>query len=357
MSKKNALVPEIDQKYVKFGHYELLKKTIDSGLFVPVFITSDTSNGKSTMVEQVCAELGRGCIRINFNENTDEDQLMGYKTLQNGNIEIVEAGVMRALREGHVLLLDEIDAGNPNSLMCLQPILEGKSYYFKLKNEIVTPHPNFTIVATANTTGKGSLDGRYVGTNVLNEAFLERFSYNLNQDYPPVEVEQSIAHYYLDFITDEEERTEFAESLSKWSQAIKKHRENTQENTEVITTRRLIHICKIFSITEDITEAIKLALNRFDETHKSAFLMLWQATQDTAQKKKELLKKQNNKESDCVLPDLSTDDDKPIGITHKELEELNELYKETRDPKVIENYFRTHLSEEAFKTNFKFDDK
>ena len=173
---KDSLVPAKDPNYVPFGNYRDLQVIIKSGMFYPAYITGPTGNGKSTSVEQICANTNKPLIRVNLNTMTDEDQLIGSKTLVDGNVEIVEGPIVIAMRYGIPLLLDEIDAGGANTLLCLQPILEGKPFYFKLKNEMITPAKGFNIFATANTKGKGSDDGRYIGTNVLNEAFLERFA-------------------------------------------------------------------------------------------------------------------------------------------------------------------------------------
>ena len=170
-----SLIPSKDKNYVAFGDHRDVDKIVRSGVFYPTYITGPTGNGKSTMVEQVCAANKKPLIRVNLNAMTDEDQLIGSKTLVDGNVEIVEGPVLIAMRTGATLLLDELDAGGANVLLCLQPVLEGKPFYFKLKNELIVPAPGFNIFATANTKGKGTDDGRYIGTNIHNEAFLERF--------------------------------------------------------------------------------------------------------------------------------------------------------------------------------------
>jgi hypothetical protein len=178
----SSLIPKKDPNFVPFGNYTDVENIIKSGIFYPVYISGPTGNGKSTMVEQICAKHKKPLIRVNLNMMTDEEQLIGSKTLQEGNVEVVEGPVLIAMRNGTTLLLDEIDAGSANTLLCLQPILEGKPYYFKLKNEMIVPADGFNILATANTKGKGSDDGRYIGTNILNEAFLERFAVTFEQE-------------------------------------------------------------------------------------------------------------------------------------------------------------------------------
>jgi MoxR-like ATPase len=203
---------------------------------------------------------------------TDEEQLIGSKTLQEGNVEVVEGPVLIAMRNGTTLLLDEIDAGSANTLLCLQPILEGKPYYFKLKNEMIVPAVGFNIIATANTKGKGSDDGRYIGTNVLNEAFLERFAVTFEQEYPSAKVEVKIVKNLMDTYGCADE--EFAETLVKWADAIRKTFDDGGVD-ETITTRRMIHIVRAFAIFKNREKAVQLCCNRFDAATKSAFIDLY----------------------------------------------------------------------------------
>lgn len=278
--EESALVPKSDSTFVSFGNYKDVETIINSRQFYPTYIAGPTGNGKSTMVTQACAKLKRGLIRVNMNMSTDEDALIGTKTLQDGNIEIVEGPVLIAMRLGIPLLLDEIDAGGANALMCLQPILEGKPYYFKLKNEIVHPAPGFNIFATANTKGKGSDDGRYIGTNVLNEAFLERFSVTLNQEYPNQSTELRILTKLMESLNVENEQ--FAQNLVKWAHNIRKTFDDGGID-ETITTRRLIHIVRAYAIFKDEEKAIKLCTNRFDSAVQSAVVTLYESVSKPAE--------------------------------------------------------------------------
>ena len=267
--KPETLIPAKDPNYVPFGNYSDLEQIIKAGLFYPSYISGPTGNGKSTMIEQICAKFKKPLIRVNLNMMSDEEQLIGAKTLVDGNVQIVEGPVLIALRNGYTLLLDEVDAGSANTLLCLQPILEGKPYYFKLKNEVIVPAPGFNIIATANTKGKGSDDGRYIGTNVLNEAFLERFAVTFEQEYPNATVEMKIvknlmAHYGC-------EDQEFADTLVKWADAIRRTFEDGGVD-ETITTRRMTHIVRAFSIFKKKEKAIELCCNRFDPQTKAAFM-------------------------------------------------------------------------------------
>jgi hypothetical protein len=280
---KNSLVPCVDPNYVPFGNYRDLQTIVKSGMFYPSYIAGPTGNGKSTSIEQICAKQKKPLIRVNLNTMTDEDQLIGSKTLVDGNVEIVEGPIVIAMRFGIPLLLDEIDAGGANTLLCLQPILEGKPFYFKLKNEMITPAPGFNIFATANTKGKGSDDGRYIGTNVLNEAFLERFAVTFNQPYPTEKVELEIVkNLFVHFGLADQKKTinqsksldDFASNLVKWAAVVRKTFDDggCDEN---ITTRRLTHIVRAFSIFKNEKKAIELCLNRFDDVTKMAFLDLY----------------------------------------------------------------------------------
>jgi len=275
----SALVPKKDSNFVPFGNYTDLEHIIKSGIFYPAYISGPTGNGKSTMVEQICAKHKRPLIRVNLNMMTDEEQLIGSKTLEDGNVEIVEGPVLIAMRNGTALLLDEIDAGSANTLLCLQPILEGKPYYFKLKNEMIVPKEGFNVFATANTKGKGSDDGRYIGTNILNEAFLERFAVTFEQDYPNAKVEVKIIKNLMETYSCIDE--EFAENLVKWADAIRRTFEDGGVD-ETITTRRMIHIVRAFAIFKDRTKAVQLCCNRFDAATKAAFIDLYDKVSNPA---------------------------------------------------------------------------
>lgn len=264
----DSLIPRIDSNYVPFGNHKDLEQIISSRQFYPSYISGPTGNGKSTTVEQICAKQRRALIRVNLNTMTDEDQLVGTKTLVDGNVEIVEGPVIIAMRTGSVLLLDEIDAGSANTLLCLQPILEGKPYYFKLKNEMIVPAPGFNVFATANTKGKGSDDGRYIGTNVLNEAFLERFAVTFNQEYPDAKIEKRIIMNLMKSYNAVDE--DFADNMVKWADAIRRTFDAGGVD-ETITTRRLIHIVRAFSIFKSQKKSIELCTNRFDDATRIAF--------------------------------------------------------------------------------------
>lgn len=266
------LIPTKDKNYVAFGNHKDVELIVKSGMFYPTYITGPTGNGKSTMVEQVCAHQKKPLIRVNLNMMTDEEQLIGSKTLVDGNVQVVEGPVLIAMRTGSTLLLDEIDAGGANTLLCLQPILEGKPFYFKLKNELITPAPGFNVFATANTKGKGSDDGRYIGTNILNEAFLERFAVTFNQEYPSASVEKKIVINLMKSYECVDE--EFAETLVKWADAIRRTFEDGGVD-ELITTRRLTHVVRAFSIFKDRKKAVELCCNRFDDICRTAFVDLF----------------------------------------------------------------------------------
>ena len=266
-----SVVPETVKEYVPFGHFTDLKSILNSGLFFPVFITGLSGNGKTMMVEQICAKLKKECYRVNVTIETDEDDLIGSNTLVDGNIVFREGPVLKAMRKGAVLLIDEIDLAS-NKIMCLQSILEGKGYLNKKTGEYVSPEDGFTIVATANTKGKGSDDGRFIGTNVLNEAFLERFPVTFEQDYPSPVVEKRILGGIAANlgITD----TDFIARLVDWGDIIRKTFYDGGID-EIISTRRLVHIVRAFSIFNDKMKSIQVCVNRFDDETKQAFLELY----------------------------------------------------------------------------------
>ena len=266
------LVPAKDPLFVPFGNFATLKKVIGSRLFYPTFITGLSGNGKTFSVEQACAQLKREVIRINFTIETDEDDLIGGFRLIDGDTRFFKGPVIKAMERGAVLLLDEIDLGNPAKIMCLQSILEGKGYFIKKTGEFVKPAAGFTVIATANTKGKGSEDGRFIGTNVLNEAFLERFPVTAEQEYPTPAVEKRILKaVFADLgLTD----VEFIDKLTDWADIIRRTFFDGGID-ELISTRRLVHIAKAHKIFGDRMQAIDLCINRFDEDTKTSFRDLY----------------------------------------------------------------------------------
>ena len=260
------LVPQKDETFVQFGNFSDVKKIIKSNLFYPVFITGLSGNGKTLCVEQACSQLKRELIRVNITIETDEDDLIGGFRLVNGETIWHNGPVIEALQRGAVLLLDEIDLAS-NKILCLQSILEGKGVFLKKIGKFIAPAEGFQVFATANTKGKGSEDGRFIGTNVLNEAFLERFPVTFEQEYPTTATEQKI----LGKLCKDEE---FCKRLADWADIIRKTFYDGGIE-EIISTRRLVHIVKAYSIFNDKAKAIQVCVNRFDDETKQAFLELY----------------------------------------------------------------------------------
>ena len=278
------LIPLKDRTYVPFGFYNDLKKIIASKIFYPVYITGLSGNGKTVMVEQICSNLGREMVRVNITKETDETDLIGSYELIDGNTVRREGPVITAMRKGAILLLDETDYGSER-LLCLQPILEGKPYLDKKTGEVITPTEGFNIMATANTKGKGSDDGRFIGANVLNEAFLERFAITIEQEYPDAKVEHQILdrNFTALGITD----PDFIQKLVLWAELVRKAYED-QAVDEIVSTRRLVHISKAFSIFKNRMKAIELCLNRFDTDTKRSLLDFYTKVDDEAEAKKHI---------------------------------------------------------------------
>ncbi len=265
------LVPDKDPNYVPFGNFSDVKKIIQSGMFYPTFITGLSGNGKTFSVEQACAALGRELIRVNITIETDEDDLIGGFRLVNGATVWHNGPVVEALERGAVLLLDEVDLAS-NKVLCLQSILEGKGVFLKKVGRFVKPKSGFNIIATANTKGKGSDDGRFIGTNVLNEAFLERFALTFEQEYPTVSIETKILKKVSGNLGVLDEQ--FCDNLANWADIIRRTFKDGGID-EVISTRRLVHIIRAFAIWNDRLKAIKVCVNRFDEETKQSFLELY----------------------------------------------------------------------------------
>ncbi len=265
------LVPDKDPNYIPFGNFADVKKVIQSKIFYPTFITGMSGNGKTFSVEQACAVLKRELIRVNITIETDEDDLIGGFRLVNGATVWHNGPVVEALERGAVLLLDEVDLAS-NKILCLQSVLEGKGLFIKKTGRYVERKPGFNIIATANTKGKGSDDGRFIGTNVLNEAFLERFALTFEQEYPHVKTEQKILEKAAGNLGVLDKK--FCENLANWADIIRKTF-NDGGIDEVISTRRLVHVIRAFAIWNNRMKAIKVCVNRFDDETKQSFLELY----------------------------------------------------------------------------------
>jgi len=270
MEKQN-LVPAPFEGFVSWGHFSTIEKIVKSGLFYPIFITGLSGNGKTLMVEQVHAKMKKELIRVNITIETDEDDLLGGFRLVNGETKFVPGPVIEAMERGCTLLLDECDLGS-NKLLALQPVLEGKGVFLKKVNKWITPKEGFNVMATANTKGKGSEDGRFIGTNILNEAFLERFAITIEQPYATAATEKKIVLGSMKKYGSVDD--EFATNLITWAEVIRKTFYDGGVD-EVISTRRLDHIVKAFAIFGDKMKSIELCVARFDEDTKASFMDLY----------------------------------------------------------------------------------
>ncbi|BCU96924.1 MAG: hypothetical protein CM15mV14_0520 [uncultured marine virus] len=265
------LVPEKDETFVKFGSFNDVKKIIQSKQFYPTFVTGLSGNGKTFSIEQACAQLGRELIRVNITIETDEDDLIGGFRLVNGETVWHNGPVIEALERGAILLLDEIDLAS-NKILCLQSVLEGNGIFLKKIGRFVKPARGFNVLATANTKGKGSDDGRFIGTNVLNEAFLERFPVTFEQEYPTVNNEVKILQAVSKTLGKVDE--DFCKRLVDWADIIRKTFYDGGIE-DIISTRRLVHIIRAYSIFKDKAKAMKVCINRFDDETKQAFMELY----------------------------------------------------------------------------------
>ena len=266
------IVPKKDPVFVSFGNYPDVKSIIKSKMFYPVFITGLSGNGKTMGVTQACAENKRELIRVNITIETDEDDLLGGYRLKDGQTVWQNGPVIEAMERGAVLLLDEIDLAS-NKIMCLQPILEGSGVFVKKINRFVKPANGFNVVATANTKGQGSDDGKFIGTNVLNEAFLERFPITFEQSYPSVNIEQKILVNTYKNSTGKSD-DDFCKKLVTWADVIRKTYYDGGVD-EIISTRRLVHIIQAYSIFGKKIKAIEVCTNRFDDDTKNSFMELY----------------------------------------------------------------------------------
>ena len=306
------IVPKKDPVFVSFGNYPDIKSIIKSGRFYPVFITGLSGNGKTMGVTQACAENKKELIRVNITIETDEDDLLGGYRLKDGQTVWQNGPVIEAMERGAVLLLDEIDLAS-NKIMCLQPILEGSGVFVKKINKYVKPKDGFNVIATANTKGQGSEDGKFIGTNILNEAFLERFPVTFEQKYPSVSIEKKILNNTLKMAGKSD--VKFVDKLTTWADVIRKTYFDGGVD-EIISTRRLVHIVQAFAIFGNKMKAIEVCTNRFDDDTKNSFVELYtkvdsgvSADQIMEQQKQDELNQQvsdNDSESDSEEDDSDT---------------------------------------------------
>ena len=268
------IVPTKDPVFVPWGYFKDIKSIVSSKQFYPIFITGLSGNGKTMNVSQACAQAKRECIRVNITIETDEDDLLGGYRLQEGQTVWQNGPVIEAMERGAILLLDEIDLAS-NKIMCLQPILEGNGVFLKKINKFIKPAPGFNVIATANTKGQGSNDGKFIGTNILNEAFLERFPITVEQSYPTNKIESKIL---LNVMSEKgltkKDDTKFADNLITWADIIRKTFYEGGVD-EIISTRRLVHIVEAYTIFKNKMKAIEMCTNRFDVDTKTSFMDLY----------------------------------------------------------------------------------
>ena len=302
-SLTDNVVPAKDNDFVNLGNYADIKNIVKSKKFYPVFITGLSGNGKTLAVTQACAEAKREMIRCNITIETDEDDLLGGYRLKDGQTVWQNGPVIEAMERGAILLLDEIDLAS-NKIMCLQPILEGSGVYVKKINKFVAPKIGFNVIATANTKGQGSDDGKFIGTNVLNEAFLERFPVTFEQQYPSAKIEEKIVSTKLASAGKKDDK--FAHNLVTWADVIRKTY-NDGGVDEIISTRRLVHIAEAYGIFKNKMKAISVCTNRFDDDTKTSFVDLYTKV-DSGASVEQILEDKKKAEEAEILMEKNSDD-------------------------------------------------
>ena len=299
------IVPKKDPIFVSFGNYPDVKQIVKSNKFYPVFITGLSGNGKTMGVTQACAELKKELIRVNITIETDEDDLLGGYRLKDGQTVWQNGPVIEAMERGAVLLLDEVDLAS-NKIMCLQPILEGSGVFVKKINKFVKPKDGFNVIATANTKGQGSEDGKFIGTNVLNEAFLERFPITFEQSYPTSKIEKKILTNTLNAAGKKDD--DFIDKLTTWADVIRKTYFDGGVD-EIISTRRLVHITQAFAIFDNKMKAIQMCTNRFDDDTKNSFVELYTKV-DAGANAESIMEDQRNADINSQVEDNDSESDK-----------------------------------------------
>ena len=270
---RDGQIPQVDPLYVPWGHYNDIEKLVKSNHFFTLYITGESGTGKNAMIEQVCAQNNRPMVRVNMTRDTTEDQIIGAKTLIDGNIVYEDGPLVWAATNGAILILDEISTSDANTIMCLQAALEGKSFFVKSLNKMIDPKPGFAIVATDNTKGQGSDSGKWIGTNVLNSAFLDRFDMMIEQEYPPTKIELQIFQKTYEFYNKSVD-IQFCKDLCDWVQIIRRtYQQDAIE--DLISTRRALRIIKAKALWFNADKAIEFGVTRFDETTSDAFKVIW----------------------------------------------------------------------------------
>ena len=276
----DEMIPEMKETFVEWGNFKTLETLLKTNQFFTLYITGDSGSGKNEMIAQACAKLKKPMVRVSITRETKEEHLIGSKTLVDGTIMYEEGPIKWAAENGAVLILDELSLAEPNEIMCLQSVMEGNSFFIKAANKLVKPVPGFCIIATDNTKGRGSDSGRYIGTNILNDAFLERFEMTMEQGYPSEKIEKIIIDKMMQKIGMDD--PQFANKLIQWVHSIRKvYIEEGLE--EQITTRRACHIVNTYAKLKNAEKAIELCVNRFDETTKLAMISLWEKLVPTAE--------------------------------------------------------------------------
>ena len=301
------IVPKKDPVFVSFGNYPDLKSVIKSNRFYPVFITGLSGNGKTMGVTQACAEAKKELIRVNITIETDEDDLLGGYRLKDGQTVWQNGPVIEAMERGALLLLDEVDLAS-NKIMCLQPILEGSGVFIKKINKFVEPKAGFNVVATANTKGQGSEDGKFIGTNILNEAFLERFPVTFEQKYPSISIEKKILNNTLKSMGKSD--VKFVDKLTTWADVIRKTYFDGGVD-EIISTRRLVHITQAYTIFGNKMKAVQMCTNRFDEDTKNSFVELYTKV-DAGANVEDIMEDQRKAEVDAQTNDNDSESDNEV---------------------------------------------
>ena len=308
-SLTDNVVPSLISNFVNFGNYSDIKNIVKSKKFYPAFITGLSGNGKTMSVTQACAETKREMIRVNITIETDEDDLLGGYRLKDGQTIWQDGPVVEAMKRGAILLLDEIDLAS-NKIMCLQPILEGSGIYIKKINRFIKPKVGFNVIATANTKGQGSDDGKFIGTNVLNEAFLERFPITFEQQYPAAKTEQKIVATKLKSAGKSDDK--FATNLVTWADVIRKTFKDGGVD-EIISTRRLVHIAEAYAIFKNKMKAIEVCTNRFDDSTKTSFVDLYTKVDSGASAESILADKKAAEEAEILSEEKQDSDDSEDG--------------------------------------------
>lgn len=267
--EKNDLVPAIDENYV---FDDQVTQSILSGFKYNrrVLIHGLHGTGKSSHIEQVAARLNYPCLRINLDGHLSRHDLVGKDAVvleDNKQVTIFQEGLLPwAIQRPVALIFDEFDAGRPEVMFVIQRVLEQNGQFTLLeKNKVIQPHPDFRIFATSNTIGLGNLSGLYHGTQMINQAMIDRWNVVSKLDYLDPEVEARIVIGQLPAIKNEQNYEQMVDSMVALAN-LTRQGFNAGDLSTLMSPRTVIAWAENLMIFKNLETSFRLSfLNKCDE--------------------------------------------------------------------------------------------